>query len=64
MNNIYETEPAVMQQEAKQQKKARFKKGKNIQEQEIQDAKKRLYTYPPEAGKSDKIQDGSFYMFQ
>ena len=64
MNNLYEAGPATIQQEIKQKKKSKIKKGKNIQEQEIQDAKKRLYTYPPEAGKSDNIQDGSFYMFQ
>ena len=63
MNNIYEAEPATIQQEAKQAKKSWFRKGKNIQEQEIQDAKRRLYTYPPQAGTNEGTQDGSFYLF-
>ena len=64
MNNIYESEPANIQQEAKQQKKSWFRKGKNLREQEIKDVEKRLYTYPPEAGKNEGVYDGSFYMFQ
>ena len=64
MNNLYEAEHSTIQHEAKQEKKSLFRKGKNIQEQEIQDAEKRLYTYPPEAGKNNNIQDGSFYMFK
>ena len=63
MNNIYQSEPATIQHEAKQEKKFWFKKGKNIQEQEIQDAKKRLYTYPPQGAKDEGVYDGGFYMF-
>ena len=64
MNNLYEAEPATIQKEVKQEKKSWFKKGKNLQEQEIKDAEKRLYTYPPEANKHEGVQDGSFFMFQ
>ena len=63
MNNIYESEHSTIQQEAKQAKKSWFKKGKNLQEQEIQDTQKRLYTYPPQTGVNEGAQDGSFYLF-
>lgn len=64
MNNLYEADQATLQHEAKQEKKSWFKKGKNLQEQEIQDAKKRLYTNPPQAGTNEGVQDGSFYIFK
>ena len=63
MNNIYESDPGTIQQEVKQSKKSWFKKGKNLQEQEITDTEKRLYQYPPQAGTNEGAQDGSFYLF-
>jgi hypothetical protein len=64
MNNLYEAEQSTLLQEAKQEKKSWFRKGKNIKEQEIKDTEKRLYTYPPNTGVNEGIQDGSFFMFQ
>ena len=63
MNNLYEADQATLQHEAKQEKKSWFKKGKTLREQEIQDAKKRLYTYPPSGAKDEGVYDGGFYMF-
>lgn len=59
MNNIYESEPAIIQHEEKQVKKSWFKKGKNLQEQEAKDAN--LKTYPVHEGAQDS---NSFYMFK
>jgi len=58
INNIYESEPCVMQEEQKQAKKSWFRKGKNLQEQETQDAKRGIKTYPTEG-----VENG-FYMFK
>ena len=64
LNNIYESEPAVIQKEEKQKKKSWFKKGKNLQEQDSQ----LLNTYPPanngRDGANEGIQNGSFYIFK
>ena len=61
MNNIYESEPAKIQQEAKQQKKSWFKKGKNLQEEEAREMQQSgLNTYPVNEG----VNNGSFYMFK
>lgn len=60
MNNIYESKPAVIQQEAKQAKKSWFRKGKNLQNAERAELEAgKLPTYP--AGDSS---NGSFYMFK
>ena len=64
MNNLYEAEQSSILHEQKQEKKSWFRKGKNLQEQEIQDTEKRLYTYPQGADKNEGVQSGSFYMFQ
>ena len=68
LNNIYEAEQSTLIQEVKQEKKSRIKKGKNIQEQEIKNNEKLLYTYPPNAGTNagtnEGVQNGSFYMFK
>lgn len=58
LNNIYESQPATIQHEVKQEKKSWFKKGKNLQEQEIQETKS-LNKFPNEG-----VNDGSFYMFK
>ncbi len=64
MNNLYEAEQSTMIQEIKQEKKSKIKKGKNIQEQEVKDIEKKLYTYPPTTGQNEGVQNGSFYMFK
>ena len=64
LNNIYEAEQSTMEQEVKQEKKARIRTGKNIHEQEIKNNEKLLYTYPPNAGTNEGVQNGSFYMFK
>ena len=64
MNNLYEAEQSTLIQEAKQEKKSKIKKGKNIQEQEIKDIEKRLYTYPQTQVQNEGVQNGSFYMFK
>ena len=64
LNNIYEAEQSTLIQEVKEQKKSRIKKGKNIQEQEIKNNENLLYTYPPNAGTNEGVQNGSFYMFK
>lgn len=58
MNNIYESEPAVIQHEAKQEKKLWFRKKKNLKETG-ECKQKELQTFPRE-----QETDGSFYMFQ
>lgn len=64
MNNLYEAADSTLQHEIKQKNKAKIKKGKNIQEQEIQDIENRLYKAPPYEYKNEGVQDGSFYMFK
>lgn len=60
MNNIYESEPATLQDEAKKAKKSFFRRGKNIQQKEAT-LKNKVPVYPVQ---SDTVQeDGSFYMF-
>ena len=58
LNNIYESEPATIQQEVKQEKKSWFKRGKNLQEQEVKEPKS-LNKFPNEG-----VKDGSFYIFK
>lgn len=61
MNNIYESEPATIQQEAKQEKKFWFRKGKNLQEQDkIEQSQNNPNTFPKKEGAGD----GSFYLFK
>lgn len=61
MNNIYESEPATIQQEAKQEKRFWFRKGKNLQEQDkIEQSQNNLNTFPKKEGAGD----GSFYLFK
>ncbi len=58
MNNIYESEPAVIQHETKQEKKLWFRKNKNSKET-VEYKQKELQTFPKE-----QQTDGSFYLFQ
>ena len=64
LNNIYEAEQSTLIQEVKQEKKSRFRKGKNLQEQEIKNNEKLLYTYPPNSSTNEGVQNGSFYTFK
>lgn len=58
MNNIYESEPAVIQHETKQEKKLWFRKNKNSKET-VEYKQKELQTFPKE-----QQTDGSFYLLQ
>ena len=60
MNNLYEAEPATIQQETKQEKKSWFRKGKNLQSQEAAEKARELQKYPVNEGSTD----GSFYTFK
>ena len=58
MNNIYESEPAVIKQETKKEKKFWFKKNKDSKGT-VEYKQNELQTFPKE-----QETDGSFYMFQ
>jgi len=60
LNNIYETEPAVFQKEAKQEKKFWFRKGKNIREQELKESAVQGKTGCP----ANEDNNGSFFIFK
>ena len=61
MNNIYESTPATMQQEVKQEKKSWFRKGRNLKKQEASEKARELQKYP-------EVHEGtnneSFYVFK
>lgn len=60
MNNIYESKPAVMQDEAKKAKKSWFKRGENLQKEQEELQKHKFPVYPvPNEGQSS----GNYYMF-
>lgn len=61
MNNIYESEPATIQQEEKQEKKSWFRKGRNLQKQEAAEKARELQKYPVE---HEDANNGSFYIFK
>ena len=62
MNNIYESKPAVMQDEAKKAKKLWFRKGKNLQTESTE--LKNQYKIPVYPVQHEGVQsDTSFYMF-
>ena len=65
-NNIYESEPAIIQKEAKQEKKSWFRKGKNLQEQETKEVKSGLNTYNVNGvnGVNEGAQENGFYVFK
>ena len=63
MNNIYQSEPATIQNEEKKEKKFWFRKGRNLQEQERQEAQQRANSNPNE-GVINSTKDGSFYLFK
>ena len=62
MNNIYESKPAVIQDEAKKTKKSWFRKGENLQTEDAkipQQYKIPVYPVPYEEANGEK----NFYMF-
>ena len=62
MNNIYESEPATMQDEAKKTKKSWFRKGKNLQEESTKIPEQ--YKIPVYPVQHEGVQsDTNFYMF-
>jgi len=60
MNNIYESEPAVIQKEHKQAKKSWFRKGKNLQESDAQ----QNYVVPQAKIINEGANDTGFYEFK
>lgn len=60
MNNIYESEPAVIQQEQKQAKKSWFRKGKNLQQSDEQ----QNYIVPEAKIINEGANSSGFYVFK
>ena len=62
MNNIYESKPAVMQDEAKKAKKSWFKKGENLKKETVQQQEQ--YKIPVYPVTHEGMQNNeNFYMF-
>ena len=62
MNNIYESEPAVIKQEGEQAKKSWFRKGKNLKTQD-EVMKKSMPSLPVYPTESQNNSNDNFYVF-